>query len=234
MATSSLSREALTQLKHQPLVQELARSPRNRLVQNEFIARYESYIRHTVTQAIYALGKMSHCEQMRDMADDVVNEIFYRLFRNECRVLANADLRYESSIFAYLRSMCQNMVRNYVRDYFQHEPLAHSYTAMSWKKEEAPCAVIEQIPNEESPVCDEGLAEACSYAAEIWRRQASFTQHLDRNLIIFKLHFIFGYHYDEIARIKSLGLGESGVGNTIARLKHRFQNETTSRNRLLH
>ena len=105
---------------------------------------------------------------------------------------------------------------------------------MSWKKEEAPCAVIEQIPNEESPVCDEGLAEACSYAAEIWRRQASFTQHLDRNLIIFKLHFIFGYHYDEIARIKSLGLGESGVGNTIARLKHRFQNETTSRNRLLH
>ncbi len=234
MPATALTRETLAQMKHQTLVQELAQSPRNRLVQNEFISRYAPYIRYTITQAIYSFGKPRYCEQMRSLVDDIVNEIFFRLFRNDCRVLAGAELQYESSIFAYLRSMCQNMVRNYVRDYFSHEPLAHSYAPTNWREEETPYDLIEQIPEEEGPSQFLGMPEACNYAAEIWRKQASFAQHMNRNLIIFKLHFIYGYHYDEIARIKGLGLGESGVGNTIARLKHRLQNEAVSRRRLLH
>ncbi len=234
MSSNRSNRAVIAAMSHQTLVQALTRAPKNRTVQNEFISRYEPYIRTVVTQRIYALGKLSYSEQMRDMADDVVNEVFYRLFRNECRVLANADLRYESSIFAYLRSMCRNMVRNYVRDYFSRDPLAHTYTPTSWKEEETSGTLVEQMPAEEKSQQEEFISEACSYAADLWRRQASFAGNMDRNLIIFKLHFVYGYHYDEIARIKGLGLGESGVGNTIARLKHRFQNEAVSRNRLLH
>lgn len=234
MPNNRSNRDVIAAMSHQTLVQALTQAPKNRTVQNEFIKRYEPYIRNVVTQRIYALGKLSFSEQMRNMADDVVNEIFYRLFRNDCRVLANADLRYESSIFAYLRSMCRNMVRNYVRDYFSSDPVAHSYTPTSWKEEEALGSLVEQMPAEDQSQRDDLINEACSYAADLWRRQASFSENMDRNLLIFKLHFIHGYHYDEIARIKGLGLGESGVGNTIARLKHRFQNETVSRNRLLH
>lgn len=234
MTATQLNREVLGSMNHQTLVHELTRDPQNRLVQNEFINRYEPYIRNVVKQKIYSLGKMSQSEYMRDMADDVVNEVFYRLFRNGCRVLTNADLRYESSIFAYLRTMGQNMVRNFVRDYFSNDPLAHSYTTTSWNEEAAPCTVVEQLPAADQTEHEEFVTEACNYAADLWRRQASFSEHMDRNLLIFKLHFVYGYHYDEIARIKGLGLGESGVGNTIARLKYRFQNEAVSRNRLLH
>lgn len=234
MPVPALTRNALAQMKHQTLVHELTRAPHNRLVQNEFISRYEPYIRHTVAQAIYAVGNVSYCEQMRDMTGDLVNEIFYRLFRNRCRVLAGAALQYESSIFAYLRSMCHNMVRNYVRDYFSREPLAHPLVRAGWKDDETPYALINELPDAESASPGHTLPEACSYAATIWRKQASFAQHMNRNLLIFKLHFIYGYHYDEIARIKGLGLGESGVGNTIARLKHRLQNEPKGRTRLLH
>ena len=234
MPAPALTRNALAQLNHQALVQELARAPHNRHVQNEFISRYEPYIRHTVAQAIYAVGTVSYCDQMRDMTDDLVNEIFYRLFRNRCRVLAGAALQYDSSIFAYLRSMCHNMVRNYVRDYFSREPLAHPLARAGRKDDETAFTLIEELPGEESGALGHALPEACSYAATIWRKQASFAQHMNRNLLIFKLHFIYGYHYDEIACIKGLGLGESGVGNTIARLKHRLQNEPKSRKRLLH
>ncbi len=228
-----LDKEVLAKLTHQQLVQILAASPRDRLIQNEFISRSEPFIRYTVTQAIYALGKMSYCEMMRDMADDVVNEIFYRLFRNDCRVLRNFEAQYESSIFAYLRTMCLNMVRNYVRDYFNKEPLAHCRT-MNWSEEDGAHTFIDRIPVEEESAHTASIPEACTHAADIWRKQAAFAQNLNRNLIIFKLHFVHGYHYDEIARIKGLGLGESGVGNTIARLKHRLQNEPAGRKRLLH
>jgi DNA-directed RNA polymerase specialized sigma24 family protein len=234
MPAPALTRETLAQMKHQALVQALAHAPHNRLVQNEFVARYEPYLRRTINQAIYTCGTLRYCEQMRGLIDDVVNEIFYRVFRNDCRVLQGAALQYESSIFAYLRAMCQNMVRNYVRDYFSHEPLAHGYAPAERQDEELPGDFIEQIPAEEEPPQFFGVAEACDQAADLWRKQASFAEHMDRNLLIFKLHFIHGYHYDEIARIKGLGLGESGVGNTIARLKLRLQNEASSRRRLLH
>ncbi len=228
-----LDRAMLTKMKHHDLIQAIAKCPRNRLIQNEFVARYKPFIRHTVSQAVYDLGKTNYSAMMRDMIDDVVNEIFYRLFRNDCRVLCGVEMQYESSIFAYLRSMCLNMVRNYVRDYFCREPLAHSRTA-GWVEEDCPQSFLEQIPNEDETTHAFDIPEACTFAAEIWSKQAAFTQNLDRNLIIFKLHFIYGYHYDEIARIKGLGLGESGVGNTIARLKQRLQNETVWRKKLLH
>lgn len=234
MLITATTPNALTQMKHQTLVQELTRTPHNRLVQNEFISRYAPYIRHTVSQAIYAVGHLNYCDRLRDMVDDIVNEIFYRLFRNGCRVLTGAELQYESSIFAYLRTMCQNMVRNYVRDYFSHEPLAHPRPHADRNEAETSFSFIEDLPEEERATPWATMPEACSYAAAVWRKRASFAQHMNRNLLIFKLHFIYGYHYDEIARIKGLGLGESGVGNTIARLKHRLQNEASSRKRFLH
>jgi hypothetical protein len=42
---------------------------------------------------------------------------------------------------------------------------------------------------------------------------------VNRNFIIFKLHFLHGYHSREIARIKGLGLSERGIGNTADRIR---------------
>lgn len=42
---------------------------------------------------------------------------------------------------------------------------------------------------------------------------------VNRNFIIFKLHFLYGYRSHEIANIKGLGLSEKGIGNTANRIR---------------
>lgn len=230
----SSGREMLKRLGHQELVQALAKAPRSRLLQNEFVARYTDFIQQTVRRAVYDLGKTRGHGILREMTEDLVNEVFYRVFRNDCRVLCGVEAQYDRSIFAYLRAMCLNMVRNFVRDHFTKEPLAHCRNLPAQMEYDEPQNFLEQIPAEESNERAAGVQEAAICAAEVWSKQASFAQNMDRNLLVFKLHFLYGYHYDEIARIKGLGLGESGVGNTIARLKHRLQNAPDFRTRLLH
>lgn len=226
--------DMIKHLSHQDLVQSLAKAPRSRLLQNEFVARYQAYIQQTVERAVFDLGKPRASGILHEMAEDIVNEVFYRVFRNDCRVLRGVEAQYESSIFAYLRTMCLNMVRNFVRDHFTKEPLAYCRTSLALNEAGEPQSALEQIPGEEEGRRVADMHEASLCAAELWSKQTSFAQNMDRNLLIFKLHFIYGYHYDEIARIKGLGLGESGVGNTIARLKYRLQNTAAFRERLLH
>lgn len=226
--------EVLKRLTHQELVQSLAKAPRSRLLQNEFVARYKDYIRQTVARAVYDMGKTRASGILREMTEDLVNEVFYRVFRNDCRVLRGVEAHYESSIFAYLRVMCLNMVRNFIRDHFTKEPLALCRAALAWNQEGETPNLLEQMPGEEEQERAAHIHEAALCAAEVWSKQVSFAQNMDRNLLVFKLHFLYGYHYDEIARIKGLGLGESGVGNTIARLKYRLQSVESFRERLLH
>ena len=50
-------------------------------------------------------------------------------------------------------------------------------------------------------------------------RRSCRAGHACRDFIIFKLRFLYGYQYHEIARIKALGLSCGGVGNAATRLR---------------
>jgi hypothetical protein len=55
---------------------------------------------------------------------------------------------------------------------------------------------------------------------------------VNRNFIIFKLHFLHGYHGHEIARIKGLGLSERGVNVTADRIRQWLRQENKAANTL--
>jgi hypothetical protein len=55
---------------------------------------------------------------------------------------------------------------------------------------------------------------------------------VNRNFIIFKLHFLYGYYGHEIARIKGLGLSERGVNVTADRIRQWLRQENRVANTL--
>jgi hypothetical protein len=53
---------------------------------------------------------------------------------------------------------------------------------------------------------------------------------VNRNFLIFKLHFLCGYHGHEIARIKGLGLSERGINAAADRIRLWLRDEGRKKN----
>ena len=216
------------QLSHRELIDLLVNDCQHRPAMQEFMRRYDEFIRCTVARTIYRNGAGRGTDASAT-AEDLVSEIYYRLFRCDCRALQRFQNRYHNSIFAYLRTICMNVVRNYHRDYVQKDALGQ-LQALRPADEGCGENLLEQVVDDSTANGERARAEETemlSQAVGAASFQKVSAENLDRNLIIFKLHFLYGYHYHEIARIKGLGLGESGVGNTAARLRLRLRQELT-------
>jgi DNA-directed RNA polymerase specialized sigma24 family protein len=221
------SNRALTQLSHRELIHKLQADPGHQPAVREFISRYDTVIRRNIISAIYKRGKAAGNECMTWMIDDFVNEIYCRLFRRDCQALRAFRCRYKSSIFAYLRAICWNMVRYQLRNDLSKNAAGRRYS-IDTAEEKWGGLSTEQVP-----------ASLCSAVAQIEAVErsdlermiyANFHQifcakHAKRNFIIFKLHFLHGYHCHEIACIKSLGLRTKGVNNAAARIRHWLRRE---------
>jgi RNA polymerase sigma-70 factor (ECF subfamily) len=213
---------AAAKLSHHELIRLLVADSRRQPVAQEFITRYDNLIRATAARALYKKKMEVAREFIPLMIEDVVNETYCRLFRQNCQALRLFQGRHENSIFAYLRTICLNVVRNQFRDYQRKDSpwRLHSINEIEEKSGGAPA---ERDPASASAVAAEADAAEFKMLQQMIRAiisQAFRAAHANRNYIIFKLHFLHGYHGHEIARIKALGLGESGVGNAIDRIRH--------------
>jgi RNA polymerase sigma factor (sigma-70 family) len=221
------SNRALTQLSHRELIHKLQVDPSHPPAVREFISRYDAVIRRTVAGAIYKKGKAAGNECITWMIEDFVNEIYCRLFQRDCLALRRFQCRYENSIFAYLRAICWNMIRYQLRNGLNKNAAGQQYSldAAGEKRgglstERVPaslCAAVAQID-----AIERSELERMIYTIfhQIFR-----AKHAKRNFIIFKLHFLHGYHCHEIACIKSLGLRTKGVNNAAARIRQWLRRE---------
>ncbi|MGH7594873.1 MAG: RNA polymerase sigma factor [bacterium] len=221
------SNPALTQLSHRELIHRLLADPNHQPVVREFISRYDSVIRRTVAGAIYKRGKAAGSKLMACMIEDIVNDIYCRLFQRDCRALRTFQCRYENSIFAYLRTICWNMVRYQLRNDLNKNAAGRRYSIDAVEEkwggpstERAPaslCSAVAQIN-----AVEHSDLERMIYANF---HRIFHAKHAKRNFIIFKLHFLHGYHCHEIACIKSLGLRANAVSNTAARIRQWLRRE---------
>ncbi|MDZ7288908.1 MAG: hypothetical protein ONB44_04030 [candidate division KSB1 bacterium] len=186
------------------------------------MARYDSVIRQAVTSALYKKMTTAGYEDIQAMIEDAVGETYCRLFQNNCRVLRRFKCRHENSIFAYLRIIALRVVSNQMRTY------RRKYAMQKLQSLEA----FEEKCNKQIAGCGWKSSRLVDLAAQSVEckvfeqmvraslRLAFRDANVNRNFIIFKLHFLYGYHDHEIARIKGLGLSARGVGNTTDRIRH--------------
>ncbi len=208
----------LAPLPHDELIRLLVANPRDAVVAREFISRYDHSIRQTITTAVFKWMAAAGYERVQTMIEDLVNETYCRLFQNDCQVLRAFKCRHENSIFAYLRTIALSVMSNQMRAYRRKQAFEQ-------------LQAFDDAPENQLAVGGMLGADFGGAATQAAERQsleqmvraglrAAFRDaNVNRNFIIFKLHFLHGYHSREIARIKGLGLSERGIGNTADRIR---------------
>jgi DNA-directed RNA polymerase specialized sigma24 family protein len=215
------AKRTLATLPHDELIRMLVANPRDEAVAREFISRYDHFIRQTITAAVYKWMAAAGYERVQTMIEDLANETYCRLFQNDCQVLRAFKCRYENSIFAYLRTVALSVMSNQMRAY-RRQQACEQLQAFDGAPEK--CAG--ELSDGERFASDLGAAvmqaTECKSLEQMVRASFRTTfrdDNVNRNFIIFKLHFLHGYHSREIARIKGLGLSERGIGNTADRIR---------------
>jgi DNA-directed RNA polymerase specialized sigma24 family protein len=215
------SSAALTQLSHEELIHELAAAPHRRAVMKEFISRYDDVIRRAATQALFKCKGAADPQSLQAMIEDSVNETYCRLFLEDCRALRSFKGHYENSIFAYLRTITRNTVHNQMRQHRRHwaPGSLQSLEAMNDKSAGrlADCGwgvsewAVESGKMTEAPALTQLVHGSFRFAFS--------RPNVNRNFIIFKLYFLYGYRSEEIAHIKGLSLSVQGVYVTADRMR---------------
>jgi RNA polymerase sigma factor (sigma-70 family) len=216
----------LAKIPHDELIRLLVANPRNQVIVNEFMARFDEVIRRLVANAIYKRRGNAGYEATQSLIEEAVSETYCRFWQNDCQVLRSFKCRYANSIFAYLQTITHSVVSNQIRrerrqcafgqleslDILEEEGVGR----LSGSRTSSSHSGIARNPAVESSLMEEAVRDTM--------RAACRDANVNRNFIIFKLHFLYGYRSREIANIKGLGLSEKGVGNTANRIRHWLRN----------
>ncbi len=210
----------LVTLSHDELIRMLVANPRGEAVAREFISRYDQFIRQTIASAVYKWMAAASYERVQTMIEDLANETYCRLFQNDCQVLRAFKCRYENSIFAYLRTVALSVLSNQMRTYCRKHAL-EQLQAFDGAPESHQFADGGKLGADFDGVPTQAAArKSLEQMVRAGFRAVFRGANVNRNFIIFKLHFLHGYHSREIACIKGLGLSERGIGNTADRIRH--------------
>lgn len=216
----------LAKIPHDELIRLLAANPRNRVMVNEFIARFDEVIRRLAANAIYKRVGNAGYETTQTLIEEAVSETYCRLWQYDCQVLRSFKCRYANSIFAYLQTITRSVVSNQIRRDRRQCAFGRLQSLETMGEEGAGGLSDSRTGSSHSgmtgnPAVESSLMEE---AVRDTMRAAFRDANVNRNFIIFKLHFLYGYRSREIANIKGLGLSEKGVGNTANRIRHWLRN----------
>ena len=204
----------LGNIPHDELIRLLAADPQNRVLAHEFVCRYDDTIRHTVAHEIYK-RKASGSKMIHPHLEDAVSETYVRLFRNGAQALRRFKSRHTNAIFVYLRMIAYRVVINYYRDLMRH----NVQEAVEPLDEMAAISSESKLPLFAGDAAHRLERQSAEAALRTNFRHAFRDANVNRNFIIFKLHFIYGYHASEIACLKGLGLSERSISNTADRMR---------------
>jgi RNA polymerase sigma-70 factor (ECF subfamily) len=170
----------------------------------QLVARLQPLIASVVSGVVRSYG------QSNNIVDDLVQETFLRLCRDDSRVLRNFDHRHEGGIFGYVRRMAASVANDYFRalnaqkrmgEYaVDPEDLAHIAVTSGASADEL--MLLRQIENYIERVAD-----------------------TERDLYIYRLYYHQGFTAKDIASIPSIGLSPKGVESCLLRMIKAVQRE---------
>jgi len=225
------AKRPLENIPHDELIRLLAADPQNRVLAAEFVCRYDEVIRHTVAREIYKRKAPCGGETMHPHLEDAVNETYLRLFRNSALALRKFEGRHPNAIFVYLRIIAYRVISTLYRDQARHnvpETLQPPDEIIAASNDHVIMHATDEIT-----VPDRRLERKALEALMLKNFRHAFREaNVDRNFIIFKLHFIYRYKAEEISCLQGLGLSERSIGNTINRMRqwlrqHQSQSRAT-------
>jgi RNA polymerase sigma factor (sigma-70 family) len=211
MKTGLLPRaEKLVDLDAAELVRQCARDLQNEELWQEFYSRYKRKILLFLLRAFRMTGGRS--DEFLRFAEDWLQEVFTKLVQNEGHVIRSFRGTSEVSVNAFLASIALSIVVDQLR----------SQSALRRRAQVVP---LDQLHDVSSPRVD----PAARFAAllelidvEKALRTDEESKNPERDLLIFKLHFVEGLSAREIASIPTLKLTTSGSEKVLSRVRNRL------------
>jgi DNA-directed RNA polymerase specialized sigma24 family protein len=191
------------------LLRQCAKDLRNSQLWDEFYARFRRRILLYLLRAFRMMGGPS--EEFIRHSDDWMQEFFTKLVQNEGRVINSFRGATENSVYAFLCSIAVSIVADQLR--FQGA-LRRRGQVVSLDQAETSSPQAD---------CEERFSAILKLIdVEKALRSDDESKNPERDLLIFKLHFVEGLSPREIASIPALKLTTSGLEKVLGRVKNRL------------
>jgi DNA-directed RNA polymerase specialized sigma24 family protein len=198
------------QLEAHELLRQCGQDLRNAELWEEFYARFRRKIVLYLLRAFRAFG--GNPEDFIRYADDWTQEVFTKLVQNGGRVIGSFRGLTDLSVYAFLGSIALSVVADQLR----------AQTAGRRRAEVAPLDELQDFPA--IRVDTESRVSALLGLIDVERalRADEESKNPERDLLIFKLHFVEGLSAREIASIPALKLTISGLEKVLGRMRTRL------------
>ena len=203
------------ELEAHELLRLCADNLRNVELWEEFYSRYRRKIILYLLRAFRMLGGNS--EEFVRYADDWVQEVFTKLVQNEGRIISSFRGSTELSVYAFLGSIALSVVADQLR----------SQRALRRRAQTVPLDQLQEFraPHVNSDNKFSALLELIDIEKAL--RADEESKNPERDLLIFKLHFVEGLSAREIASMPGLKLTTSGLEKVLNRIRNRLVRKQT-------
>ena len=198
------------------LIRDLVAEPPSEAAWTRFIREFEPHIRLTALRLVRAeLGKASRIETgpLRELVEDMTQEVFVRLVTNERAALARFVGRHELSLRSYLGVIASNVVRDHFKSLRRQK--RPSNRVLLQRKETGEPLDLDQVffSGEPGP-------EATVLSEELSRYIERGVTSNSKDKVLFNLYFVQGLNMREIAEIADLQMTERAVESALRRIKN--------------
>jgi len=196
----------------------------------EFCSRFDERIWLIVYRECRDRGLAKQKDQIRQTVQDLVQEVYLNLLKNDCKALTCFIGASENSIYTYLGIIARNVVCNYVTKMNAQKrpnidkPLNDTSSGFN----DYEIFNISQINKE--PIEQDLLLEMLKEEIDLILNQNLKDKYKERNKLIFKLYFYEEFSPDEIASKLGFTVTAKRVLNLVAEFKTLLRRELLNRN----
>lgn len=213
-------------LSNTALIKACAESQEDQKAWLEFLRRFDRHIKISVIRA-YRFFSISLREReiIKDDIRDLVQEVYIRLFKNDCKVLRNFKPKYDDAIYAYLSIVCSSVVKDFskkfsrLKRYGYVESIDERSAIGNENKLINKSLSSFMQTNPEKQIIAKDLLEKVKnhYSSANSKKEDKIKE------LIFKLYFIHGLSIKDISRIKGLNISISNANMIIWRMKRKIR-----------
>jgi RNA polymerase sigma factor (sigma-70 family) len=196
----------------------------------DFISRYHQRIRCIAHRAFLNEAQRNYgldTGKAGDVVEDLTQDVFVRLIDGNRRALSHFHGRSESSLYMYLHAIATNLVRDHFRK-FRAQRKIPAAASLSEPLRTADGA-LEAVTLGDCVASPSPGPDAAAEASELRARIAKAVDRVsggsfsNRDRLVFRLFFVEGLTYDEIASLRAIGLSTAGVEKCIRRIRKALQ-----------
>jgi RNA polymerase sigma-70 factor (ECF subfamily) len=167
-------------------------------VWREFVVRFQPLIASVILRRLRRYG-----DSNSSLVDDLVQETFLRLCKDDCKVLRQFEQRHEDAIFGYLKVVAASVTMDYFRGLSAQKRLGDRLS----EPEEVIDVHVSTPANAEQALMLREIDQCIERVSDSKR---------DRT--IFWLYYQRGFTAKDIAKLPSIGLTAKGIESCIYRL----------------